>query len=56
MRTIARRLLRLLADPGSVVSVILGVFVGVLFGGPYEPRAHTVPASRRGLYQGDRDD
>jgi hypothetical protein len=44
MRTIVRRLGSNLRDPGSVVSVIVGVVVGALLGGAYEARAHTVPA------------
>jgi hypothetical protein len=54
MRTIARRFQRAVADPGSVVSVIAGVFVGALLGGAYESRAHTIPA--RGSRPGARDD
>ncbi len=56
MRTTARRLQKALADPGSVVSVIVGVFVGALLGGAYESRAstHTVPA--RESYPRDRKD
>jgi hypothetical protein len=56
MRNIARRLQRALADPGSAVSVIVGVFVGALLGGAYESRAptHTVPA--RGSNPRDRKD
>lgn len=58
MRTIARRVTTLLADPWSGVSVILGVVVGALFGGLYDTRASTqaVSAHRGGLYPGDRDD
>ncbi len=58
MRTIARRLLKALANPGSVVSVIVGVCVGALFGGLHEPRAttHTVPARKGGLYSGEPSD
>jgi hypothetical protein len=58
MRTIARRLMTLMADHGWSVGVIVGGIVGALFGGFYEPRAsaHTIPARREGLYQGDRDD
>jgi phage-related minor tail protein len=58
MRTIARRLLRALADPGSAVAVIVGVLVGALGGGAYEARAptHTAPARRDGVYKGIGDD
>jgi hypothetical protein len=57
MRTIARRLQRALADPGSAVSVIVGVFVGALLGGHYEARAptHTVSARGRERQPGDRN-
>ena len=57
MSTIVRRLGRNLRDPGSVVSVIVGVFVGALLGGVYESRAptHTVPARGRERHPGDRD-
>ena len=57
MRTIVRRLGRNLRDPGSVVSVIVGVVVGALLGGHYEARAptHTVPARGREGYPADRD-
>ena len=56
MLTIVRRFQRALADPGSVVSVIVGVFVGALLGGDYESRAptHTVPA--RESYPRDQKD
>ena len=56
MSTIVRRLGRNLRDPGSVVSVIVVVFVGALLGGVYESRAptHTVPA--RESYPRDRKD
>ena len=58
MSTIVRRLGRNLRDPGSVVSVIVGVFVGAVLGGAYEPRSptHTAPARRDGVYEGARDD
>ncbi|HEX2738831.1 MAG TPA: hypothetical protein VHM69_00180 [Rubrobacter sp.] len=58
MRTIARRL-RSLADPGSILSVILGVFVGALFGAHYEPRPDPQvhrPDSRGRTYPENRDD
>ena len=57
MRTIVRRLGRNLRDPGSVVSVIIGVFIGALVGGNYEARAptHTVPARGREGHAGDGD-
>jgi hypothetical protein len=57
MRNIARRLGRNLRDPGSAVSVIVGVFVGALLGGAYESRAptHTVPARGRERHPGDRN-
>ena len=48
MRTIAPRLPRPLADPGSVLSVILGVFVGALFGVHYEPRTPITPSRLAG--------
>ena len=49
MRTIARRLVRLLADHWVAVSEILGVVVGALLGGVYEPsgRAATGRLLRR---------
>ena len=58
MLTIVRRFQRALADPGSVVSVIVGVFVGAVLGGAYEPRSptHTAPACRDGVYKGAQDD
>jgi hypothetical protein len=57
MRTIVRRFGRNLRDPGSVVSVVIGVVVGALLGGAYESRAptHTVPARGREGHPGDRD-
>lgn len=57
MSTIVRRLGRNLRDPGSLVSVIIGVFVGALLGGDQESRAptHTVPARGRERHPGDRD-
>ena len=56
MRTIARRLLRILVDREAFLSVILGVFVGALLGGVYEPRSltHTVRTHRDGLYPDNR--
>ena len=58
MRTIAPRLPRPLADPGSVLSVILGVFVGALFGAHYEPRTpkYTVRTRGGGTCLENRDD
>jgi hypothetical protein len=58
MRTIKRHLRRAFADPGSAVSVIVGVLVGAVLGGAYESRAptHTAPARRDGVYEGARDD
>ena len=58
MRTIKRYLRRAFADPGSAVSVIVGVFVGAVLGGVYEPRSptHTVPACWGGVYKGAQDD
>ena len=58
MRTIKRHLRRAFADPGSGVSVIVGVLVGAVLGGAYESRAptHTAPARRDGVYEGARDD
>jgi hypothetical protein len=58
MRTIKRYLRRAFADPGSAVSVIVGVFVGAVLGGVYEPRSptHTAPACRDGVYKGAQDD
>ena len=44
MSTIVRRLGRNLRDPGSVVSVIVGVFVGALLGGVYESRPPLTPS------------
>jgi hypothetical protein len=57
MRTIVRRLGRNLSDPGSAVSVVIGVVVGALLGGHYEARAptHTVPARGRERHPADRD-
>ena len=57
MRTIKRHLRRAFADPGSAVSVIVGVLVGAVLGGAYESRAptHTAPARRDGVYEGARD-
>ncbi len=57
MRAIVRRLGRNLKDPGSAVSVIVGVFVGALSGGHYEARAptHTVSARGRERHPGDRN-
>jgi hypothetical protein len=58
MRTIKRHLRRAFADPGSAVSVIVGVLVGAVLGGAYEGRAptHIAPARRDGVYEGARDD
>jgi hypothetical protein len=58
MRTIKRYLRRAFADPGSAVSVIVGVFVGAVLGGAYESRAptHTAPACQDGVYKGAQDD
>ena len=58
MRTIARRLVRLLADHGVAVSAILGAVVGALLGDVYEPRqpTHTIPARGAGSYSDDRLD
>jgi hypothetical protein len=58
MRTIKRYLRRAFADPGSAASVIVGVFVGAVLGGAYEPRSptHTAPARRDGVYKGAQDD
>ncbi|HKH11098.1 MAG TPA: hypothetical protein VKA73_08140 [Rubrobacter sp.] len=57
MRAIARHLQALLADPGSALSVILGVLAGALLGGLYEsrPPTSTVPARGSGSHPGDRD-
>jgi hypothetical protein len=57
MRTIVRGLGRNLRDPGSAVSVVIGVVVGALLGGAYESRSptHTVPARGRERHPGDRD-
>jgi hypothetical protein len=54
MRTIKRYLRRAFADIGSAASVIVGVFVGAVLGGAYEPRSptHTAPARRDGVYEG----
>ena len=51
MRTIKRYLRRAFADPGSAVSVIVGVLGGAFGGGAYEARAptHTAPARRDGV-------
>ncbi len=58
MRTIKRYLRRAFADPGSAASVIVGVFVGAVSGGAYEPRSptHTAPARRDGVYKDAQDD
>jgi hypothetical protein len=58
MRATKRYLRRAFADPGSAVSVIVGVLVGAVLGGAYESRAptHTAPARRDGVYEGARDD
>jgi len=58
MRTIKRYLRRTSADPGSAVSMIVGVLVGAVLGGAYESRAptHTAPARRDGVYKGIGDD
>lgn len=55
MRTIARRLMRSVSDPGTAVSVIVGLVVGVLLGGNYEarPSTRTDPARRDRSYLGD---
>jgi len=56
MRTIASRLIGPLEDRGAFLSAILGVFVGALLGGVYEPRSltHTVRTHRDGLYPDNR--
>ena len=58
MRSIARRLMRNMSDPGTAVSVIVGLVAGVLLGGNYEtrPSSHTDPARRDGSYSGDPND
>ena len=58
MRTIARRLVRLLADHGVAVSAILGVVVGALLCGVYErrPPTHAIPTRGGGSYSNYRLD
>jgi len=43
MHTIVRGLGRNLSDPGSAVSVVIGVVVGALLGGAYESRTPPTP-------------
>jgi hypothetical protein len=58
MRATKRYLRRAFADPGSAVSVVVGVLVGAVLGGAYESRAptHTAPARREGVCKGAQDD
>lgn len=58
MRTITRRVMKVVADHGSAVGVILGVVVGALFGAAYEARipTQTPPAREHDPYRGNRGD
>jgi hypothetical protein len=48
MRATKRYLRRAFADPGSAVSVIVGVLVGAVLGGAYEPRPPPTPPQPAG--------
>lgn len=58
MRTITRRVMKVVADHGSAVGVILGVVVGALFGAAYEARVptQTLRAREQDFYRDNRGD